>query len=259
MKIEETDKKYTAFVDVLGYGPILLNSRIDEQKRANILNEIWEDLIVSLEQAVNDFPDVHKVLFSDSVYFVSASIVDLVKLLVDFYNQISVYYEHKPSSGLWMPMTRSGLSFNWVKYIKDPTLLNKLENRTDIYRNPVGPAVGEAYYLSEESGFKGMRILVPEAIKNDYLKACANTEETISRKHYSKLLQQEWPIAEESLQLINGQEFRVYDLPWWWESDNQYPLNFQVFERHKWQIDEGAMSHYHETERLLKNYPFKED
>jgi len=175
-------------------------------------------------------------------------------------------------------MLRSGISYNWLININDPTLTAKLKNSQHQFRNPAGPAIAEAYCLSEDSGFKGMRILVPDKVMDAYLTSCKqyNFGSTDFRKLCSdKLSHQEWPIAKRNLKLKlkNGtvfKEFDAFDLPWWWGLDDKYPENFRVFERHKWQIEIGnsqttkndvkskVLEHYTETERLFRYHAIEE-
>jgi hypothetical protein len=213
------EKAYAAFIDVLGYKEIIVGDYIkSEEQRLKYLLNIWENLGPMIAQSTKDFPDVEKYLFSDSLILISDHLEPLIVGITDIYVNSYVYYESIPEA--WMPMIRGGICYDWVINFKDETLSDKLRKYQDSFRNPAGPAVAKAYLLAEKSGFKGMRILIPENLKLDF---------TMNAKHAS------------------------YDIPWWkCLNDGMDPS--RVLNSHLWQMDfnkDKAEPHFRATLDLM--------
>jgi len=253
-------KRFVAFVDVLGYGGILVGQGIkSEGKRLEYLTQIWENLCVFLDDSRQKYENLKTILFSDSIFISSEFSSELLSCLTDIYVYAHNYYIEYPKH--WMPWLRSGVSHNWVVEMKDSSISDIISSKKYVFRNPAGPALAEAYYLSEKSNYKGMRILVPKYIMKDYIiEVKTGSRLSHSVTNFAEyLVRDEWPHAGKSD--ICGSSYDIYDLPWWWTLNSGYGPDPTVFKSHEWQVDRTGISnarvHYDKTVELLAIKPIQ--
>ena len=206
------NKTFVGFVDVLGYGSILSGSGIkSEGQRLKYLLDVWENLTVFLERVAQEFPNVTAIQFSDCMYFSCDDHLELLTCLADYYLQTYLYYQDHPDS--WLPWLRAGIGHDWVVEFKDSTISGLVGDYKVAFRNPAGPAIAEAFNLSEKSHFKGMRILVPEQVKTQFwMDAKYATGKKNTVQAYLKVLSRAaWPESGTATS-ERGEQYEVFDL-----------------------------------------------
>ena len=169
MPLPYEQKHFVGFVDVLGYKAIVRDAPFTDAQRFHYLHSVFLALASSAHDIAHDFKGeiaVRAFQFSDSFYFSSDSAVTLVTALSQFFANVFTIYDHtftapKPPGNLafpeWLPFLRGGIVHDWMFEGFDITLPT-LENPADSFRNPIGPAVANAYLLSEETKLEGMRL-----------------------------------------------------------------------------------------------------
>lgn len=157
---------YVAFVDVLGYKNIVKSSLPDERKFKRLYS-LFETFGVAFFQAINEFNNglttddarrVRGISFSDSLYLSAKNLASLLCCLENIFATTYLFQENTYGSDCdnWIPFIRAGVVQGWVVNFRDVSMC-PLPNRSE-FRNPVGPAVADAYLLTEETGkLPGMR------------------------------------------------------------------------------------------------------
>ncbi|HOX44524.1 MAG TPA: hypothetical protein PK668_13060 [Myxococcota bacterium] len=245
------EKTYVAFADVLGYRSILLGSGIEKDySRLKYLLDLWESLGQAISAANGRIPGVESVFFSDSFFLKSDDLGYLINFLVEVMVENYCYYEI--TDDRWMPWIRCGIAFDWMVEFKDLSVAGLLKDEKFAYRNPAGPAVANAYILSEKLGFKGMRILLPQQLYAEaWMSAKRSTTGNAFIDKANLLLgKKSWPESCDN----HGE--LVYDIPWWWCIDDGLPPD-RIIKRHEWQVGiagkpEEARLHYDKTVELLQ-------
>jgi hypothetical protein len=158
--------RFVAFVDVLGYGSIVTGDLSDESKFKR-LHSLFEAFGVAFFTAVGDFNQdltpadpayVHAVSFSDSLYLSCRELPSLLLFLEGLFSITYGFQEHtyRTDPDNWTPFIRAGIVFGWAVNFRDVSM-RPLPDRSE-FRNPVGPAVADAYPLTEKTGrLRGMR------------------------------------------------------------------------------------------------------
>lgn len=162
----DRNRRYVAFIDVLGYGSIV-SSMLPEPSKFARLHSLFEALGVAVETSLADCnrgrsaaaPEyIHGVAFSDSFYFAARNLPALLRFLELAFATAYGFQQHtyEQDADSWVPFIRAGIAHGWVVSFRDVTM-KPLPDFGE-FRNPVGPAVAGAYLLTECTGrLPGMR------------------------------------------------------------------------------------------------------
>jgi hypothetical protein len=170
--------RFCGFVDVLGYKAIVRDAPFTDAQRFHYLHSIFSSLAVSAYDIAHDFAGaitVRAVQFSDCFYFSSESAVTLVAALANFFANVFTFYDHTfnepaPAGGFpdWLPFLRGGIVHDWMLEGLNITL-PELHDPADRFCNPIGPAVANAYLLSEATDLEGMRLATTQFVRDRFV------------------------------------------------------------------------------------------
>ncbi|SHM51264.1 hypothetical protein SAMN05444266_108329 [Chitinophaga jiangningensis] len=160
------ETKYCAFIDVLGYKAIVMDTSTTDEQKVKILHSIYSNLavqFVNVVNLVNETTDTKIYLrsFSDCFYLDCASIGPLLNAISSIFSSAFGYTSKFTEEEEKTPLLRCGIVKDWIVKFKDIGAI-AMGRDTD---NPVGKAVARAYETSELSRLSGMRIIIsPEVI-----------------------------------------------------------------------------------------------
>jgi hypothetical protein len=178
MSVPYEKTRFVGFVDVLGYKAIVRDAPFTDAQRFHYLHSVFSALASSAHDIAHDFKGaiaVRAVQFSDSFYFSSNSVVTLVAALANFFANVFTIYDHtftapqQPEQQFpeWLPFLRGGIVSGWMFEGYDITLPT-LADAAGTFRNPIGPAVANAYLLSEETDIEGMRLATTKVVRDRF-------------------------------------------------------------------------------------------
>lgn len=234
-----TEVDYACFVDVLGYGPMLLQPAVPpmtERERLDVFLQIWENLygaIIAVREELDRPKDANEELgvncFSDSFYISCGNPQRAVFAAALLYYKVYLYYQHQTQNDKWLPWLRGAGGSGWLVDMRDPALNDKAKDPQFEFRNPVGPALARAYLLAEKSGMKGFRLFVDEHLRNQVHTPKWEVSSDADLERIKNLLcDRAWPKAGT----VAGKD--VFDVPWWRLNDSGMNIA-DILERHKWQ------------------------
>ena len=209
--------RFVGFVDVLGYKAIVRGEPFTDAQRFHYLHSVFSALAVSAHDIAHDFSReiaVRAVQFSDCFYFSSDSAVTLVTAVAHFFANVLTFYDHTftaPQAAEdttfpeWLPFLRGGIVEGWMFEGHDITL-PRLQDPADSFRNPIGPAVANAYLLSEATDLEGMRLATSRSVRDRFL------EDLSSVRPGSQLAQLAPPLVPLFLKPHDTGE--IYEVPW---------------------------------------------
>jgi hypothetical protein len=163
MPAPHEDRRFVAFVDMLGYKAVVLSDSTTGAEKFNALHSIYENLAQAARDCVGDLTPalpapVRWVQFSDAFFFSSRSAVSLATTAAQFFaNVFSLHGAAGIEGGEWLPFLRGGIAYDWMFEGFDPTAGHA--GGPDAFRNPIGPAVAKAYLVGETTGVEGMRLV----------------------------------------------------------------------------------------------------
>jgi hypothetical protein len=248
-------KRYVAFIDVLGYKRISCSSLPDERK-FKILYSLFEtfgEAVLTTRDNLNrdlgtSNPNyVHVVEFSDSLYLSAQELPALLLFLESIFATTYLFQQitYEEHSDNWVPFIRSGIVHGWVVNFRD-TSMNQ-SHGTELFRNPVGPAVADAYVLTECTGrLSGMRCFMERKL----LEGIATWQGT----HY-QIETALGPVPLRLLRVSRGEsKLDLVELAWPCHviaSDNFSFWKLLQAVRRQFEGDD-AMKHYHGTVELFE-------
>lgn len=174
--MENIEKKYCAFIDVLGYGNIMLDPNRSTEKKKQILFSIYNNLLGSFISTIKTINiNGEKVFissFSDSIYLESEDPGLLLYSCYQIFNITFNYYLNFSQENAYTPLLRCGIVKDWTMRFINIDDLVKTKNNTyeETMQNPtnlVGLGVVRAYQVSEKSNLSGMRIIISPEVLND--------------------------------------------------------------------------------------------
>ena len=159
------EKRFCAFIDVLGYGALVSDNSIGDGKKIRTLNSIYVNLVVQISNIIrelNSFNDDKIFIrsFSDSIYLDCAVLEPIIYALNDIFNNAFGFYANMQPDEERTPLLRCGLVYEWVVKFRD---IGGITNNT-LEENPVGLGVARAYWTSEKSKLSGMRIILSKEV-----------------------------------------------------------------------------------------------
>lgn len=187
-RVLDRNRRYVAFIDVLGYRSIV-SSTLPEASKFARLHSLFEALGVAVETSSADCnrnlspaaPEyIHGVGFSDSFYFAVQDLPALLRFLESLFAVTYGFQQHTydKETGSWVPFIRAGVAYGWVVNFRDVTMTPLPDFA--IFRNPIGPAVAEAYVLTERTGrLPGMRCFMSRSLLEG-----AEAKQVANPKHY---------------------------------------------------------------------------
>jgi hypothetical protein len=184
---QNQEVKYCVFIDVLGYGNIVLDNSKSKEDILKILNSIYSNLASGFVDAINDIHNINKAAdkicirsFSDSFYLHCKSIEPLIYAVSYIFGTAFNLFSSFSVKEERTPLLRAGIVKDWVVEFDDiGGMINKIS-----LTNPVGLGVVRAYRTSEKSNVSGMRIIVDKKVLEDL----QTTEVTSPFLHYKKVL-----------------------------------------------------------------------
>ncbi len=186
------NKRFVAFVDILGYRSIVTDKGTSDESKAKRLYSAFENVGTAVLNTINDWKQPNPVMpgasatisaisFSDCFYFSSDKLGDLVAFVAHVFANTYGYYAkvYDDDPDCWVPYLRGAVADGWCLNFLDVSLLAKLK-QSDGFRNPVGPAIVDAYSLSEvDPKLPGMRIVLSPSCAE----ALAGTEQQQPIRH----------------------------------------------------------------------------
>ncbi len=168
MKKETEELKYCAFIDVLGYGNLVLDKNTNPQQKLKMLESIYTNLATQFMLAINEvnkFNDeqIYIRSFSDCFYLDCTRPEPLLIAVKTIYEYVFGFYSSFTEAEERTPLLRCGIVKDWL--IKFNDIGGMVNNTPEL--NPVGPAVARAYLVCEESCLSGMRIIVSPEVMAD--------------------------------------------------------------------------------------------
>ncbi len=254
MPLPYEQTRFVGFVDVLGYKEIAIRGQFTDAQRFRYLHSVFENLAAAAHQIKEDLggpPLIRAVQFSDSFYFSSSSAVAIVTAMSEFFASVFTYYDRvfegpgpadDPNAfPEWMPFLRGAIVHGWLFEGRDITL-PELREPAEAFRNPIGPAVGKAYLLGEESGLEGMRLATTSTVRSRF------EEELPTVPPHSELGIAAAPLHPIYLKADpdNGD---IYEIPWFesrLQADNTVGT-FDILVAAERQFAPPAMKHYRGT------------
>jgi hypothetical protein len=160
--------KYCAFIDVLGYGNLVLDKQITTAQKIKTLTSIYTNLATQFWSIINDinryYPEkVYIRSFSDCFYLDCSAIEPLLVAINDIFANAFGFYSNFSETEQRTPLLRCGIVKDWVVKFRDIAAISTGGNEL----NPVGLGVARAYYTSEETKLSGMRIIISPEVIND--------------------------------------------------------------------------------------------
>jgi len=168
--------KYCAFFDVLGYkDDIVLNKDINQVEKLRRLEAIFKAMSGTISGIVksinNTLPNSLFIKsFSDSVYLESSNLNLLLFAFHNIFNN-AIKYDY-------LFLLRAGIVVDWTEHFMDIASLinNPIDevmrdengNYNPEFYNVVGPGIARAYLTSENTGLKGMRIIISPEVLNSF-------------------------------------------------------------------------------------------
>ncbi|WPV65937.1 hypothetical protein [Chitinophaga sp. LS1] len=162
------ETKYCAFIDVLGYKAIVMDTSTTNEQKVKILHSIYSNLAVQFVNVVNQVNSttdskIYLRSFSDCFYLDCASVEPLIIAIEDIFSNAFGFYANFTEEEEKTPLMRCGIVKDWIVKFKDIGAIATGQDEI----NPVGKAVARAYETSELSKLSGMRIIIsPEVIKD---------------------------------------------------------------------------------------------
>lgn len=157
--------KYCTFIDVLGYGDLVMSTAIPTDKKIRILNSIYSNIAANISITINEINAkvTDKIFirsFSDCFYLECDRIEPIIVATNRIFNWTFGFYSNFSINEERTPLLRGGIVKDWTVKFKD---IGGITNNTSEV-NPVGLGVARAYWTSEKSKLSGMRIIIsPEA------------------------------------------------------------------------------------------------
>lgn len=162
------EKKYCAFIDVLGYKSIVSDLTRTEEEKVKILMSIYEniafhlrDTIIEINQVINN--EIFIKSFSDCFYLESSNLLGLLYSIKQVFKKTFGLYSNITDGSEYTPLIRGGIVKDWTVRFKDlASFVNNQEGT-----NPVGLGVARAYWTSEKSNLSGMRVIISPEVTKD--------------------------------------------------------------------------------------------
>ena len=176
----KTNKNTCAFIDVLGYGDIVLTTERSTDKKIQMLDSIFSNLQSSISlytlKNINDKfgkkNDLFIKSFSDSVFIDANEPYTILFSLYTIFSVVFGYYTNFNFEEKCTVLIRAGIVKDWTLRIMDlASLVNhpiKTIAKKKELKNIVGLGVARAYYTSEKSGLSGMRIIISPEVLEDF-------------------------------------------------------------------------------------------
>ncbi|MBN2776527.1 MAG: hypothetical protein JXR36_02725 [Bacteroidales bacterium] len=167
------DIKYCAFIDVLGYKSIVLDSNRSFAQKANILNSIYSSLATQFLTYVTENnqgkkhsnEEVFMKSFSDCFYLESYSIGNLLKVIKQIFSNTFTFYSGFSEKEEYTPFIRCGIVKDWsIRFNDISSMINGDKNNN---LNPIGAGISRAYLTSETTNISGMRIIISDEVISD--------------------------------------------------------------------------------------------
>jgi hypothetical protein len=163
---------YCAFLDVLGYGNIVLSGNWSNEQKIEMLENIYMNNFATASWAIKQINKKHseKIFiksYSDSIYLESDDPAAILFTIYNFFNKSFGYNALSP--GKYTPLIRAGVVYDWTLRIMDTGSLSRHEidemPNNEEYKNVIGLGVARSYYTAEKSNLSGMRVIIsPEVI-----------------------------------------------------------------------------------------------
>ncbi len=170
--------RYCAFIDLLGYGSLVLDEVTTTQHKLKMLNSIYTSLATQFMLVINDVNKqyenkIYIRSFSDSFYLDCAAAEPLLVAVKTVYDYVFGFYSNFLEIEERTPLLRCGIVKDWLIKFND---IGAMVSGTKEL-NPIGPAVARAYNTSEKSGLSGMRVIIsPEVLEDLNLLQVSITE-----------------------------------------------------------------------------------
>jgi hypothetical protein len=245
--------RFVGFVDVLGYKDIVLNKKYNDSQRYHYLHSVFMALAQSAIDVIKDLnktATIQSVQFSDSFYFSSTSAVEIVSTISEFFANVFTIFDHTiESDDEWLPFLRGGIVYDWMFEGLDSTL-PPLQNPTQAFRNPIGPAVAKAYILSEESGIEGMRLVTTKEVRDRFEAELPTIDQGSVLGNWCSQLH---PVFLK----MHTDYGKIFEIPWF-ESrlrTNNMVGTFDVLRSAERQFNDLSMKHYRGTWDTILSTP----
>jgi hypothetical protein len=148
----------------------------------------------------------------------------------------------------WVPWLRCGFGHGWILAVHDPTAARLAGEARGAFRNPAGPALLDAFRLSDSKASPGMRILMPRSMF-DALRLPRATPLNSTMTFILDTM-----TAAPDPAVVAETQGAIVDLPWWRLVDEP-ATRIAVWREHEWQAGYGNLAraciHYETTLELL--------
>jgi hypothetical protein len=247
--------KYCVFVDVLGYGSIVTDSKRSESSKLNILNAIYSNLAAQMLIDINEtnrnaLDPVYIKSFSDCFYLESSDNIRILHVVKNIFRNSFTFYGANENSELnYTGLIRGGITLNWTRRFND--LAGVVTNHQ--LENPVGLGVAEAYYLSEKTNLSGMRIILKPEVFRRLKTTTVRRNNTEYYKHSYSLNGAEYFSHYKHIRRNEAfHKVDLYELIWTYDTMNTCTTDgLDVLQKVKSTFSNRVMRHYHKTAQVL--------
>lgn len=167
-QLKQRATTYGVFIDLLGYGSIILDKKKDYVQKTIMLTAIYSNIATAVKFAIGDsklagVSTLRAWSFSDSVYLECDNAVALLHVCNQIFRDSFSYYANVPDEIHYTPLLRGGMARGWSNRLID---ISAFVNDTT-GDNPVGEAIATAYGVGEKSRISGMRMILIDTIIKD--------------------------------------------------------------------------------------------
>jgi hypothetical protein len=149
----------------------------------------------------------------------------------------------------WLPFLRGGIVKGSMAEVLDISAPHPVRSK-DVFRNPIGPAVAQAYLLSEQSGIEGMRLMITEPVRDGFIR---EVEELAAVEQLRTFATRLTPIPWNNVPDCGT----VYEVPWFelFLMSNNHPSGFNSLIAAEQQFQPSALKHYRGTWDMVLGAP----
>jgi hypothetical protein len=271
--------KFCAFLDVLGYGDIVMSVDRSTDKKVEMLDSVFSNLQSSIshitlkriKEKYGDKQELYVKSFSDCVFIQSDEPYTILFSLYNIFTSTFGYYTNFNYNEHCTVLLRGGVIKDWTLKIMDLGSLTRGQISSiagkEEMQNIIGLGVARAYYTSEKSGLSGMRIIIsPEVLESFILRPYTEVPFECYFIEGDNLLYS--PELESDIQKVKlfflpvrenekGNTVNLYELCWpvykYSFSDNKTDIHTFINEVIKIepQYDKDNIRHLRETAKLL--------
>ncbi len=246
---------YCAFIDVLGYGSLVKDSKLSIDQKVNILNSIYSNIAAQVSIIVNEinghrYDKIFIRSFSDCFYLECLRPEPIIVACCRIFDWTFGFYRSFSLKQERTPLLRGGIVKDWTVRFKD---IGSVANNTEEL-NPVGLGVARSYWTSEKSKLSGMRLIVsPEVI--DDLHGIEDIDDFEFEFKGTDIVEDNIPIPYFFKRISVNEKNKpvnLFELVWTFQSMDNCTYDFIAqIEKLRPTFDEKSLRHFTATAQII--------